>query len=210
MTVAGLPGLPGGHLMAPALDMFISDSLAFPDVEVCGALIYRHLEPIIAADGSIEWQKEVDWIRLENKAADPAAGFQVNSQELEAHIQEELLTLGELALQYGASVERPDAPLAHTVLRSGFSPFIGILHSHPGGTEDPSHADFKVLEAASTWRRATAPQTLDGSPDDAQFYEADFIFALHADEGPGRGTLVHYRNGSKRGTWKGNFAGPID
>ena len=198
MTVAGLPGLPGGAQMVPALDMFIADALREPEIEVCGAFIYRHVEPF-EDDGEIAWIKEIEWVRLQNVAPDTARGFQIDSGELGTILQSEIDTLRMIA----ESSELDRFPVE--VFTAGFSPLVSIVHSHPEGSTDPSHADFHLLENASTWRRATAPQTVLGAEKEAQFYEADFIFALHRDEGPEAGTLVHYKRGSKRAEWKGNF-----
>jgi len=198
MTVAGLPGIPGGAQMVPALDMFIADALREPELEVCGAFIYRHIEPFLD-DGKVSWIKEIEWVRLNNVAQEPSQAFVLDSGELGFILQNEIESLREIADNSGLAF-----PVE--IFMSGFSPLVSIVHSHPGGTTSPSHADFKMLEGASTWRRATAPQSIMGAPDDAQFYEADFIFALHKDEGPKQGTLVHFKRGVKRAEWKGDFS----
>jgi len=195
LTVAGLPGIQAE--LVPALDMFTKTALENPDVEICGALIYRHLQADLSYDGQEPtWLFEIDFVQLENVHLTPAEGFQIKTDELVKVLQGELDHLHLLA----ASVSD------ESIFAAGFSPLVGIVHSHPAGTTDPSHADYLLLEAASTWRRATAPGAiLSGDPKEAKFYEADYIFALHKDEGSNAGTLVHFKRGSKRAEWKGNF-----
>ena len=215
MTVAGLPGIPGKAALVPALDMFIADVLdqtgghiaeGGEAQEVCGAFIYRHLEPEISISESgiceVHWLGEFDWVRMENISPDPEHGFMIDSGELQSHLEAEIANLKYLAQRYG----RDDgvSPTQVEVFASGFSPLVGLGHSHPAGSADVSGADHAMCEGSSQWRRAAAPQTVLGKPQDAKFYEAHFLFAIH-DLKAREGTLVHFRRGAKQAEWRGNF-----
>lgn len=213
MTIAGLPGIPGGSALVPALDMFIADALlehhsakvtGSPQEEVCGALIYRHLEPSIGpltSNGTInvEWTGEVDWVRLENTHPAPGDAFSISTAELMQHVQAELKSLEQICTLH----HTPEIPAA-AIFGTGFSPLVGICHSHPSGASSVSAADHRMSDGAATWRRATAPGTLVHGPEEAKFFEADFLLAVDP-ERSGHGTLVHFKRGSVRGTWEGNF-----
>lgn len=214
MTVSRLPGIPGGSALVPALDMFIADVLlearaaritASPQDEVCGAFIYRHLEPSLGENG-VEWKGEIDWVRLENVAATPTNTFQIRSAELQHHVEQELETLKRLCEGHASTGQLPSEA---GLFMAGFSPLVGIGHSHPGGTTAVTAADYRMSENAATWRRAAAPQTIMGKDSEAQYFEADFLFAIH-DVSRGNGTLVHFRKGLVHGEWKGDFLPRVD
>lgn len=206
MTVAGLPGIPGGSALVPALDAFVAGSLewsAAQKTEFCGVFIYRHLEPVKGENG-IEWIGEIEWIPLPNSAEKPEESFSLPMMDLTHIVQQELESLQRICTTLDGSVGT-----ATELWMAAFSPFVGVGHSHPGGSVLPSAADYRLVDAAATWRRAAAPQTLANQPDDAQFFEANFIFA-HDSKGGGHGTLVHFRRGLVQGTWEGNFSAKVD
>lgn len=214
MTVAGLPGIPGGAAMVPALDMFVAEVLTehraqhftgSPQHEVVGAFIYRHLDPHMDG-GAITWTGEIDFVRLENIADDPTQEFVIRSMELQAIVEQELESLRQMCMSRAVGEHRPTEA---NMFMSGFSPLVGIGHSHPGGTKLPSAADYRLSDAAATWRRAAAPQTIMGKDAQAQFFEADFLFAV-GDLQRGSGTLVHFKRGLVRGEWKGDFLPRVD
>lgn len=212
MTIAGLPGIPGGSALVPALDMFTAECLKDfrhaaseneTPQEVCGIFLYRHHEPVYDGHGGMEWIGEIDWIRLPNTAPDPTTAFQVDHRKVTDLIAQELDSFAAMCHTLGREKGAPSSAL---LFAAGYSPFVGVGHSHPGGTTEVSAADHSMSEAATAWRRATAPGAiLAKDENEAKFFEADFLFAV--ENAAGDGTLVHFKRGSTRGTWKGNFLG---
>lgn len=207
MTVKGLPGLPGGSAVAAALDDFTADCLTAamesPD-EICGIFWFdpQHIE--IEGD-IVDWQGQIRWHPLENVApqAQRPHTFVLDSDATHAFLTEKLMKAHALAVEATMGMHRTISE----IMAHGFSPFVGLGHSHPSGSADPSHADHSMGEATATWRRAFAPQSaLLGRVNDARFFEADFLFGVQ-DAEAGNGVLVHYKRGSVRGKWEGNFLG---
>jgi hypothetical protein len=219
MTVAGLPRIQP-RLVAP-LDQFISDALlqhkqdlvaGIKPHEAVGMLLVKHVEPVMESSG-IEWLTEIEYIRLENAAADPTNSFLVNQGEVGHHIEQEIQSIHRIAQRFSqahavARFPGIELPSAESIFAAGYSPLLGIVHSHPGGTAEVSAADFAMSETATAWRRATAPASILGKEADAKFYESDFLLAIHNDQG--EATLVNWRKGSVRSSWKGNFLPAID
>ena len=207
MTVRGLPGLPGKTAMIEAIDDFTQDCLSTARLgvrrELCGVFWFDAMELRVEKDsGDAEWSGVIRWRQLANKAGMQGdVQFTIDSGELQQFLLEKAAEHRDMALKVAQVAGKPVAG----ILAQGFSPLVGLGHSHPGGTDEPSHADHRTGEATSQWRRAYSPQALWlGQPDDAQFYEVDMLLAIH-DAPSGESTLVHYKRGRTEGKWKGNF-----
>lgn len=214
MTVAGLPGLPGGKALVPALDAFTRSAFQHArqdSTELCGVFLWApeacNVQKSDVGPDEIEWKGRIEWVECLNVADNPTEAFELDSQEVEFHIMHRLEHMFSIA---NIIADRSDAKVnATSMLLHAYSPFVGIGHSHPGGTPQPSAADFLASANAASWRRATAPGTLLNFPEEARFFEAEFLIAIE-DQLRGNGTLVHFRRGRTEGTWKGNFLPAVD